>query len=151
MGFAVKKDKVPNRQLPLFLGCTLLFISSPDQTKADPYRFQTPLRNIFCQLDSRGLSCDLITFLGTRRDEKCQQENCNELRFFLPPTGKAFALPRSDSMAFSTKRTISAGMRLRTGSITCLIENDGLFCKNISNGSLLLKRFGYALNTQPQR
>jgi hypothetical protein len=136
------------RYLSLFVSCIVILPGSPGQANAEPYRFQTSARNIFCQINYQGLSCDLVVIHGNRTETTCRQEDCDELRFFLPQTGQAFALPRSDSMALFTKNTISAGMRLKAGSIICYIFNDSLSCANSSDGSLLLKRSAYALNVK---
>lgn len=140
---------MPSIRLLLFVGSVLVLLGSPDRTKAEPYRFQTPLRNIFCQIDSRGIACDLITIPGPNGQSSCKQTDCNELRFFLPPTGKAFAVPRSDSMAFVAKNKISSGTKLKAISITCIIFNDSISCNNFSDGSLVLRRLGYDLNIGP--
>jgi hypothetical protein len=137
--------------LLLVAGSGIVLMGSPNHAKADPYRFQTLSRNIFCQIDYRGLSCDLIAIPGPTGDLKCQQPDCNELRFFLPQVGKAFSLPRSDSMAYLGANTISAGTRLKASSIACSIFKDRLSCDNLSGGSLVLKRVGYELNLKPHR
>jgi hypothetical protein len=142
----LKNGHLAIRHLSLFVSYILIFHGSPDQAIAEPYRFQTPERNIFCQITYRGLSCDQINMLGNNSESKCQTEDCTELRFFLPQKGKAFTLPRNDSMALFTTNTISAGIKLKAGSITCLIFKDALSCANSSNGSLVLKPFGYELN-----
>jgi hypothetical protein len=134
------------RHISLLAICTLILHGGPDQAKAEPYRFQTSQRNIFCQVDFRGLSCDLINIYGNSSELKCLPKDCSDVRFFLPQTGKAFTLPRTDSMAFLTKNMIRAGMKLKAGSISCFISADALSCSNLSGGSLDLKRLEYSLN-----
>ena len=141
-----KIEHLVARHISLLASCTLILHGSPDQAKAEPYRFQTSQRNIFCQIDYRGLSCDLINIYGNSSELKCLQQDCSDVRFFLPRTGKAFTRPRTDSMAFFTKNMIPAGMKLQTRSISCLISADALSCSNLSDGSLDLKRFEYSLN-----
>ncbi len=144
----LKNGHLAVRHLSLLVCCALILHGSPNKAKADHYRFQTSQRNIFCQIDQRGLSCDLVDIRHQNGESRCKQKDCDELRFFLPQSGKAFALPRSDSMAFFTANTISAGKRLTAGSIKCFISSDALSCTNLSGGTLLLKHFGYALNVK---
>jgi len=148
---ALRNGNLASRHLLQFVGCILILLGSSDQTKAEPYRFQTPSRNIFCRIDSRGLACDLIAIPSSSDPLSCKQADCNELRFFLPQTGKAFALTRSDGMAFFTKNTISAGARLKAQTIICLISNDSISCRNSSHGSLEVTRLGYGLNSNLPR
>lgn len=134
------------RHISLLASCTLTLHGGPDQAKADPYRFQSRQQNIFCQVDYRGLSCDLINIYGNSSELKCLQQDCSGVRFFLPQTGKAFTLPRTDSMAFFTKNMIRTRTKLKAGSISCFISADALSCSNLSGGSLVLKRLEYSLN-----
>ena len=134
------------RHISLFASCTLILHGGPDQAKAETYRFQTSQQNIFCQVDYRGLSCDLIHIYGNSSELKCLPQDCSNVRFFLPQKGKAYTLPRTDSMAFFTKNMIRAGTRLKAGSISCFISADALYCSNLSGGSLVLKQLEYLLN-----
>lgn len=134
------------RKPPLVVGCIFILLASSVRVQAEPYRFQTSSRNIFCQIDPRGLSCDLIITPGSRGGIQCQPTDCNELRFFLPQIGKAFALQRTDSMAFFTKNTILPRTRLISGAIRCTFLKESLLCTNLSGGSLSLKQSGYELN-----
>jgi hypothetical protein len=43
---------------------------------------QTSQRNIFCQVDYRGLSCDLIKIYGYSSELKCLPQDCSGVRFF---------------------------------------------------------------------
>jgi hypothetical protein len=149
--YLLRDGNVASSYLLRFVGGIFILIGSSDLAKAEPYRFQTPSRTIFCQIDSRGLACDLIAIPGSSGQLNCQQPDCNELRFFLPQIGKAFALPRSDSMAFFTKNTIPAGIKLKAKSISCFLVNDSIACRNSSGGRLVVRQFGYDLNTNLPR
>jgi hypothetical protein len=105
----------------------------PVVTQVQQATFRTPSKNIFCDLTSSSVRCDIVrkTWQPPAKPADCELDWGNGL--FLE-SGEAGVTCTGDTLIGAAKRTLEYGTALRAGDIQCESESSGLTCTSDKTG-----------------
>jgi len=95
--------------------------------------FQTPSKNIVCDLSPSAVRCDIIhkSWSPPAKPSSCELDWGNGMYI---SAGKAGFTCAGDTLIGSAKVTLEYGYADRSGSVLCTSESSGLTCKDEKTG-----------------
>lgn len=105
----------------------------PVVTEVEQATFRTPSRNIFCDLSSSSVRCDIVrkTWTPPAKPDDCELDWGNGV--FLE-SGEAGMTCTGDTLIGASTRTLEYGSALRAGDIQCESQSTGLTCMSDKTG-----------------
>ena len=102
-------------------------------TEVDQVFFQTPSKNIICDLHPSAVRCDIIhkSWSPPSKPSSCELDWGNGMYI---SAGEAGFTCTGDSLINSASETLEYGRADRSGSVLCTSERSGLTCKDEKTG-----------------
>jgi hypothetical protein len=99
--------------------------------------FQTPSKNIVCNIEGHLLRCDIKSGLKPHPHRHC---DVDWVGLLLPRAGKAEAHCAGDTVAHSDPPVLEYGQTWERGAWHCIAKTSGLYCRNRGGWHFKLSR-----------
>jgi len=102
-------------------------------TDVDEVFFQTPSKNIICDLSPSAVRCDIVhkSWSPPAKPSSCELDWGNGMHI---TAGKAGITCAGDTLIGTASETLGYGQADRSGSVLCTSESSGLTCKDEKTG-----------------
>lgn len=109
------------------------FGASSVVTEVDEAFFQTPSKNIICDLSASAVRCDIVnkSWSPPAKPSSCELDWGNGMHI---TAGKAGFNCAGDTLIGTASVTLGYGQADRSGSVLCTSESSGLTCKDEKTG-----------------